>query len=125
MSALTVETDIPFDNLLKAVEQLNLNDLEQLMNRVAALQARRKSPCLPKEESELMLKISQGLPSGVRKRLRELTLRRQEEKITPDEHEELLRLTDLLEKTDAERMQHISELSRIRGISVDVLMEEL
>ncbi|MCP4112606.1 MAG: hypothetical protein GY749_44950, partial [Desulfobacteraceae bacterium] len=43
----------------------------------------------------------------------------------PDEHQELLHLTDLIEKSDAERMKHISDLSRIRGVSVEVLMEEL
>ncbi|MCP4344533.1 MAG: STAS/SEC14 domain-containing protein [Desulfobacterales bacterium] len=125
MSVVRVETEIPFSNLLKAVEQLSLSDLEHLMNQVVALQARRKAPCLPKEEGELILKISQGLPSGIRKRFGELVARRQDETITSDEHQELLHLTDLIEKSDAERMKHISELSRIRGVPIEILMEEL
>ncbi|QTA93555.1 hypothetical protein [Desulfonema magnum] len=125
MTTVRVETEISFDKLLKAVEQLSQNDLEQLMNQVLALQARHKAPSLPKDESDLMLKISQGLPSETRKRLGKLVARRQEEKLTPEEHQELLRLTDLLEKSDAERMKHISELARIRGVSIEVLMEEL
>ena len=125
MATLRVETELPFDNLLKAVEQLSLTDLEQLMNQVVALQARRKAPCLTKDESELMLKISQSAPPDVRKRFAELVARRQEEKLTPDEHQELLRLNDLIEKSDAERMRHMLELARIRGVSLEVMMEEL
>jgi len=125
MSVVRVETEISFDNLLRAVEQLSLSDLEQLMSQVVALQARRKAPCLPKDEGRLMLKISQGPPAAVRKRLGELVSRRQEETLTPDEHRELLSLTDLIEKSDAERMGHISELARIRGVSLEVLMREL
>ncbi len=125
MSVVKVETEIPFNKLLKAVEQLSLTDLEQLMNEVVALQARRKAPCLPQDESELMLKISQGLPSEIRKRFSELVAKRQEEKLTPDEHRELLHLNDIIEKSDAERMKHISDLAHIRGISFEVMMEEL
>jgi len=125
MATLRVETELPFDNLLKAVEQLSLTDLEQLMNQVVALQARCKAPCLTKDESELMLKISQSAPPDVRKRFAELVARRQEEKLTPDEHQELLRLNDLIEKSDAERMRHMLELARIRGVSLEVMMEEL
>ncbi len=46
MSVVRVETEIPFDNLLKAVEQLNMTDLEQLMNQVIAIQAKLRVPCL-------------------------------------------------------------------------------
>lgn len=125
MSVIRLETEISFDNLLKAVEQLNLNDLEQLRNEVVAVRARRKAPALPKDESRLMLKISEGVPSDIRKRFSELVSGRQEEKLGPDEHRELLQLTDLIEKADAERMKHISELAHIRGVSLEVLMREL
>jgi len=125
MSVVRVETEIPFDKLLKAVEQLNLTDLEQLMNQVIAIQAKLRVPCLPKDESILMLKISQGLPSNIRKHFGELVVRRQNEKLTPDEHQELIYLTDIIEKSDADRMKHISDLARIRGVSVEVLMQEL
>lgn len=125
MSVVRVETEIPFNSLLKAVEQLNLNDLERLMSQVAALRARHSAPSLPKDESELMLKISRGPSAEIRRRFSELTRRRQNETLTPKEHEELLSLTDLIEKSDAERMKHIAVLARIRGVSVDALMEEL
>jgi hypothetical protein len=52
MSTLQVKTELPFDELLNAVEQLNLPDLEQLMSQVITLQARRKAPSLSKNESE-------------------------------------------------------------------------
>lgn len=37
MSVFRVETEISFDKLLKAVEQLSLSDLERLMHQVVAL----------------------------------------------------------------------------------------
>lgn len=46
MSTLQVKTELSFDELLKAVEQLNLSDLEQLMVQVIALQACHKFSCL-------------------------------------------------------------------------------
>lgn len=125
MSVVRAETEIPFDKLLKAVEQLSLSDLKQLMNQVIVLQAKHKAPCLSENESRLMLKISQGLPTEVRKRFRYLVARRQEEKLTPNEHRELLHLSDQIEKSDAERMKHLTALARIRGVSLESLMEEL
>jgi hypothetical protein len=125
MSVVRVETEISFDKLLKAVEQLNLTDLEELRNQIIALEAKRKAPCFSKDESRLMLKISQGVPPETRRRFNELVAKRREEKITPDEHQELLHLTNLIEISDAERMRHIADLAQIRGVSVETLMKDL
>ena len=125
MSTSRVETEIPFDKILKSVEHMSLSDLEKLMNQVTALQARRKAPFLSKDESELMLKINKGLPSGIRKRFGELAAKRRAENLTTDEHKKLLHLSDRIEKSDAERMKNILELARIRGVDLEVLMEEM
>jgi hypothetical protein len=39
-----------------------------------------------------------------------------EETMTPEEHQELLQLVDRLEPADAERLQHLIELMRIRNV---------
>ncbi len=80
---------------------------------------------MPKTEVELLQKISQRLPPEVRKRYDELNAKLHEETITPEEHQELLQLVDRVELADAERLQHLIELARIRNVSVDTLMNQL
>ena len=125
MTAVRIENKFPFNELLNIVEQLNLSDLEQLMARIIALQAKYKAPSLPKEESELFMKINKGLPSDIQKRFDELVAKREEEILTPAEHRELIRLTEKIEKSDAERMKYISKLACLRGVTIDSLMREL
>jgi hypothetical protein len=125
ISTVQVKTELPFNELLNAVEQLNLSDLEQLMFQIITLQARRKAPSLPKDESELLLKINQGLPASIQKRFNELVAKRQAETLTPDEHQELLDLTDQIEKSDAKRVEYMVKLAKIRGISLSALMKNL
>lgn len=125
MSTIQVQTELPFDELLKAVEQLSLPDLEQLMSQVIALQAQHKAPNLSKDETELLLKINQRLPFDLQKRFDELVTKRQTETLTPTEHQELLRLTDQIEKSDAERVKYMADLARLRGVSLTTLMEQL
>ena len=125
MSVIRIEAELPFDTLLKAVEQLSLPDLEKLMSQVMSLQAKRKAPCLSADETELMLSINQSLSPDIQTRFDELVAKRQAETLTQEEHQELLTLTDQIEKTDAERMKYLAELARIRGVSLDVLMETL
>jgi hypothetical protein len=125
MSVVRIETELPFDTLLQAVEQLSLPNLEKLTSQVMSLQAKRKAPCLSADETDLMLKINRRVSPDVQMRFNELVDKRQAEALTPEEHQELLSLTDQLEKADAERMKYLAELARIRGVSLDVLMEEL
>ena len=125
MSAVQIENRFPFNELLNIVEQLNLSDLEQFMARIIALQAKSKAPSLPKEESELFMKINKGLPSDIQKRFDKLVARRQDEILTPDEQRELINLTEKIEKSDAERMKYMSELARLRGVTLDSLMKDL
>lgn len=125
MSTIQVQTELPFDELLKAVEQLSLPDLEQLMSQVIALQAQHKAPNLSKDETELLLKINQRLPFDFQKRFDELVTKRQTETLTPTEHQELLHLTDQIEKSDAERVKYMADLARLRGVSLTTLMEQL
>lgn len=125
MSVVRIEAELSFDKLLNAVEQLSLPELEDLMSQVMTLQAKRKAPCLSADETELMLTINQGLSPDMQMRFDELVVRRQAETLTQEEHQELLSLIDQIEKADAERMKYMAELARIRGVSLEVLMEEL
>ena len=65
------------------------------------------------------------MPDKIQKRFDELVAKRQEETLTTDEHQELLKLTDQIEKSDAKRVKYMAELARLRGTSLTTLMQEL
>jgi hypothetical protein len=85
----------------------------------------KTTPRLSAMESELLLKINRGLPDDKAARYRELTKRRQAEDLTPDDHRELLNLSDEVERLQAERIEHLADLARLRGKPLGALMEEL
>ncbi|MCC5629506.1 STAS/SEC14 domain-containing protein [Nostoc sphaeroides CHAB 2801] len=125
MSTVRVEVQLSSEELLKAVEQLNQPDLERFVSQVLALQAQRKASSLPQTEAELLLKINQGIPSDTQNHYNELLSKREAENITSNEYRELLNLTEQIEKLQAQRIEYLAELARLRGISLIALMENL
>ncbi|MBM3130730.1 MAG: STAS/SEC14 domain-containing protein [Chloroflexi bacterium] len=122
---MQVEAQVPTDELLKAVGRLSQPDLEQFVFQVIALRAKRQTAGLPRAESELLLKINEGVPSDIQTRYNELMTKRRAETLTPNEYEELLRLTQQVEKLEARRVEYLAELARLRGTSLTALMENL
>ena len=125
MSTVKVEIQLSSQELLKAVEQLSLTDLEQFVSQVLLLQAQRKANNLPQAEAELLQKINQGIPSDTQKNYDELIAKRQDETLPPEEHRELLHLTEQIEKLQAQRLEYLAELARLRKTSLTALMENL
>jgi hypothetical protein len=125
MPTLHVETQVSPDELLQAVDQLDTADLEQFVSRVLALRARRAAPSAPPEEAALLLEINRGLPGEVRDRLRLLNEKSENEALTTDEHAELLGLVAQVEALEVERIENLSRLARLRGVSLTALMDEL
>ena len=125
MPTVQVKAQLSSDDLLQAVKQLTPSELEMFVWQIIAFHAHQKAPGLSKEESELLIKINQGIPPDVQERFDNLIAKRQSEKLTPGEYEELLRLTDQVEKLDAERVECLKELASIRHTSLTALMEEL
>lgn len=70
------------------------------------------------------MKIKHGLLEKEARRYQELMGKRRAGTLTPDEHVELLQLTDLAEAIQAERIRHLAELARICGTTLDALMDE-
>jgi hypothetical protein len=125
MSTVKVEVQLQSGDLLKAVEQLSKDDLEQFVSQVIALQAQRQANSLPQAEAELLIKINQGIPSETQNLYNELIVKREAETLTVDEHQNLLRLTEQIEKLQAQRLEYLVELARVRGISLTACMENL
>ena len=125
MPTIQVDAELSTDKLLEAVKQLSPSELEQFVSQVIALQAQRKAHSLSSEETTLLTKINSGLPVDMHKRYRELIGKRREERLTQAEYEELQRLTDQSEMKQAERLEALVELARLRNTSLNELMDTL
>ncbi|MFP4310251.1 MAG: hypothetical protein ACLFQQ_23810 [Desulfococcaceae bacterium] len=122
MSILQVNSTVRFEDLLKAVGQLKTDELERLMSEVVSLRAKRRAASFSEKETELLLKITTGLPPEIQNRFHELNQKRREEKLSASEHSELLELTERMEKLDSERAAYLAELAQLKGISFSKLL---
>jgi len=123
---MTVTTISPlYNNLLSEVEQLSSPELEQFVNYVLGLQARRRAPSLPQREAELLLKINQGWSIATQARYEALIAKRQAEQLNASEYDELLALTEQAETLNVRRIEALVELARYRQTSLPRLMATL
>src|SRR3954447_4259804 len=104
MPTVHIEAEISRDELLKAVEQLGPGDFSLFLSQVLALRARREAPSLSASESQLLLRINQGLPEKMGRRYDELIAKRQAETLSEMELGELLHLSDVVENLEAGRL---------------------
>ena len=125
MAIVKVETELTTDNLLKAVGQLNKHEIEQFVSQVINLRAERLVHRLSQAEANFIVKINQGLPAEVQEQYDELIDKRRDEALSSEEYSELLRLTDQIEKMEAQRMLYLSELALYRKVSLTELMENM
>jgi hypothetical protein len=125
MPIIQLEAQVSPRDLLRAVEQLSQPDLEQFVEDILLLRARRVAPCLPAEEAALLQRINESLPEPILQRYHELIAKRRAEALTPEEHAELLRLTDVEEKHNAQRVEALVKLAQLRQKPLRVLMDDL
>lgn len=125
MTSVQVSAQFSTDDLLTAIAKLDLPELDDFTSRVIRLRAQRLAPHIPKNEAELLKRINQGVPFNVQTRYDELAIKRDAETLTAQEYDELLQLTEQIEKVDAERLRNLAELARLRKTSLDALMDEL
>ncbi len=125
MPIIHLEADVSPELLLKAVEQLSPLELDQFVSEVLNLRAHRVPGRLSAVESELLTRINEGVPGPVQHRYSELIARRQDETLTTDEYDELLRLTDEVERLEGDRLAALVQLANERAVSLSALMEDL
>jgi len=105
MSTIQVKSEITIDTkeFLGSISQLGVSEIERFLSEIGMILARRKAPSLPTQESTLLQKIGQGLSATVQKRY------------------------DLLQKklfADADRLKALIELSQLRQVSLDTVMNQ-
>jgi predicted transcriptional regulator len=86
---------------------------------------RDEPPRLSQDEALLLQEINQGLPAETWQRYHDLVAKRRAETLTPEEHEELMALTNEVEIWNARRVELVSDLARLRNVSLSRMMDEL
>ena len=129
MSNIAVQVNsqisLTIPEVLKGISQLETAELEAFLQTVGGILARRKSPHLTTRESELLQTINNGYALELQPRYKILSKKLQQEQITETEHEELTDLITLMEQKNVEWLQAMLELAQIRGVSLEMLMQQL
>jgi hypothetical protein len=121
----TPSSRVSTDEIISAVAQLSLPEIEEVFDHVLALQAERQAGHLSPSESELLVRINDWLPAELLERLATLRAKREDETITDAEYGELTRLGDQAEELHAERLAALVELAKLRGVTVPLLLDQL
>ena len=119
---------VAHEHVIDLIEDLPNETLPDLVRFIEFLrfksgQDRRATPT--EAEAPLLAIALRRLPSADQHRLSLLRERKEEGKLTQDEHAELLSFVERVEREDAERAGALLELSRLRSVSIRALMSEL
>lgn len=111
------------NTIIREAERLDNRALDDLIAQVTLLRVRREAN--PDPEASLLSKINKGLPLVQVVRLRELNQKRQQQALADEEREELIQLVTKTEQLNVNRLRHLTQLARLRNISVRELMWQL
>jgi hypothetical protein len=119
----TIEVSGP--ELLKAVQQLAPEELDEFLEKALLLRNQPSADKLSAEESRLIKRINRGLPEAMCSRYARLSQIRKKKSLSAEEQAELLKLTHEFESRDADRAAALLELANLRGIPIRVLMKQM
>ncbi|MFN8488623.1 MAG: hypothetical protein U0350_13570 [Caldilineaceae bacterium] len=119
MTMVEVPVQIRVPDLVKVLEQLPANELDELILQAHLIQKRHQS------EADLLETIYHPLPADKQARLRELSTKSEMESITEPERAELLKLVEVAENASVARAEALIVLAQKRQISIDQLLHEL
>jgi hypothetical protein len=80
---------------------------------------------LPREEVKLLERINEGLSAETWQRYHELKAKRDAATLTPEEHAELIALSDTIEAWNVRRLEFAAELARLREVPFPELVRQL
>jgi hypothetical protein len=113
------------DEILAAADRLDETGLDQLLQQVSLMRARRQAPLLSPQESSLLQQINQGLPDDLDRRSQALREKSQNGAITPTEAAEFGQVNGLIEKLAAQRIEALIKLSELRQVPFTQLLDDL
>ena len=117
--------EVSYQQLLKGVKHLNPSDLERFTKDILSIKAERRTDTLSENETDLLEKINQSLPTELRLRYKLLIAKKEAETLTNDEYHELLDITEQKEGLNVERIRYLIQLAVIRKTSLSDLVDQL
>lgn len=115
----------PPPDLLRAATALDPDRFETFVGQLLRARADRHAPRVGPGEAALLTRVSAGPPADEWGRYRRLTDARRAGTLTPDEHAELIRLTDVVEGHHADRVAALAELAAARRVPLAELAAAL
>src|SRR6187401_2917424 len=112
---------IAHEQVIDLIEDLPSETLPDLVRFIEFLRFRsrqEKKAASTEAEAPLIAIALRRLPPEDQRRLSRLRARKEEGKLTPEEHAELLAYVERVEHEDAERALALVELSRLRNLSL-------
>jgi hypothetical protein len=125
MPTIHIQADVSVDMLVQAAAQLSAVELQQFTAQLLALTAKRAAPSVTQEEAELLVRINSRFPEEVQRRYAELIAKRDTETLSEAEYAELLGLTKQVEASDVARVEALTKLAALRGVTLAELMRRL
>lgn len=127
MSTLQIDLDEP---TLKRLRQISRREKRAIGDVAAhlladAVRSVRLRPADEAAEAELLRQINTGWAAERWQRYHALVAQRRAGLLTPEEHRELIALTDERELAHAQRLGHLIELAKLRQTTLDAVMEQL
>jgi hypothetical protein len=119
------EVNQSIESLVNSAEKLKLSQLEDLICRLKELRQQRLIKRLPSDEAELIEKLNNWLPADIQERLSALIAKRDANTLNPREQDELTALLEKAKEAHNNRVEVLTELASLRGISLTALMNDL
>ena len=121
------EANLTAEQLLQAVKQLPLNELQEFTQSLYSPSTETATPCLSPQETELFIKISEGIPADIKQRYDCLYEKwhKDMDKLPPAEYEELVRLNGIIEHLNVQRLEALTGLAQLQQKPLRQLMAEL
>lgn len=118
--------EISTENLLNIVSQLPEKEFQLFVKKAEKLRDKSVKPRWTKKEVEIIKEINECVLSPEKQsRYDKLVKKRQDEKISKAELEELITLTDESEELNVRRLENLVRLALSSRKSVDEIMQEL
>jgi hypothetical protein len=126
MERIQIQTESPFQHLLRNFSDMSLNEIESFIGELNALAARKRAADVQKRDKFLLRKINEAvLPEPKLQRYIFLQEKMEVETISEIEYAELLSLVTEEEKIRNKRFQFLLELSQLRDVTLLDLMMQL
>lgn len=116
---------VGFDDLVNSVSRMDTADLKKMLEQINKVLSLRSNQQAGEREAQLLQQIRDAIPASVIRQYRQLYKKQQSGFITVKEREEILLLTDFMERKSAERVMLLGALAEIRKTTITELAKQL